>query len=334
MLVALCPLMFLLSAYLLSESLATCLGTLAFLFAVRAHVRDRHGYAVAAGAFAGAAMLVRADMVTLVPALLLLTWNRAWTPRRRLGHAGLVVAAFAVMLSPWALRNLVRFGAPHLTATEWPAEDGEPLPTGPMAWMRTWANGGTGDGDLSGRFVFRQHIDVAKEVQPRMYDSDDERARLVAAAGIYNAAGLTPEVNARFEALAAERRRAHPWHTLVYLPWRRAQRLYAPLPAGDYPIRVRFLGLPQLRRAIFLGANVVIYGLAIAGGLVLLRRARAVALALGVAIAARTIVHMWAVPTFVSQRYLVEVMPLLVLCAAVAVGTSLARLRERRLARA
>jgi 4-amino-4-deoxy-L-arabinose transferase-like glycosyltransferase len=321
-LVALCPLMFLFAVYFLTESLSTFLGTLAFWCALRSARQESKSklYAVASGCAVGVALLVRADMITLIPALLVLVWRRAT-------NIGLIVAAAGLMIAPWAVRNLIQFGHPHIAATEWPAQDGQPLPTGPMQWMRTWAAGRPGDGDLSSRFVFRQPA-TAQDLRPVMYDSAAERDELVSILDDYRPRGLDAGVNERFVALAQRRTRQHPFRTFVSLPLMRAARLFDSPPRGDYPIRVRFLGLPQSRHLLFDFANWLVYLLAAPGIVILWRRHRQVALAVAAAVACRTALHMWAVPTFVCQRYLIEVMPLLLFLDVVAIDWLFAAARN------
>ena len=326
-LVAFCPLMFLFASYRLSESLATFLGTLAFFLAVRSRKSASFAAAAACGLVSGAALLVRADMVTEIPALVLLLWNRSWPPKVRVKRTVVMLATIAIALLPWALRNTIQFGQLHITGAEWPAQDGEPLPTGPMQWMRTWAAGRPSDGDLSSKLVFRESFSPDQVVLPRMYDSADERAEAVSLLEELRRRGLTAAVNDRFLGLAQRRRRARPFYVFVQLPLARAKRLYEAPPRGDYPIRIGFLHLPESWQATFNGANAIIYLLALAGAVILLRdsRRRYLATAIIVAIAARTLLHLWAVPTFVCQRYLVEVMPLLILMCTV----SLSRIVER-----
>src|SRR6266511_4115669 len=211
-LVALCPLMFLFAVYFLTESLSTFLGTLSFFCALRSAQPEPRSklYAIASGCAVGAALLVRADMISLIPALLVLVWRR-WS------RIGLILLAAGLMIAPWAVRNLIQFGHPHIAATEWPAQDGQPLPTGPMQWMRTWAAGRPGDGDLSSRFVFRQPA-TPQDLRPVMYDSAAEHAELVSILDDYRRRGLDATVNERFVALARQRTRQHPFRTFVTLP--------------------------------------------------------------------------------------------------------------------
>ena len=324
-LLTICPPIVLFASYALTESLATFLGTLGFWLALHARKRASLIGAAACGGVIGAAFLVRADMITEVPALLVLMWNRSWPAALRAKSLALVLVAAAVVVAPWGLRNIRQFGRPHLTATEWPAQDGEPLLTGPMQWMRTWAAGRKGDGDLSGMFVSKQPFDPEAVVRPRMYDSPAERRALISILQDYLRDGLTPAVDARFVQLAATRTRNHPWRVFVQLPIVRAIHLYAPPPSGDYPIRVSFLGLPRHRRQIFAIANAILYVLAIGGAFVLwrVRQHRPVAAAIVVAVACRTLLHMWAVPTFVCQRYFVEVIPLLIVLGAIMINWSM-----------
>jgi 4-amino-4-deoxy-L-arabinose transferase-like glycosyltransferase len=321
-LVMICPVMLLFASYSLSESLATCLGTLAFWLAIAADKRASLWSGAACGAAIGAAFLVRADMITELPALIVLLWRGAWPVRVRVKSALVMLVAAALAVAPWGIRNLLQFGRPHLAATEWPSQDGQPLPTGPMQWMRTWAAGRPGDGDLSGLMVFRVQFEPEQVVRPVMYDSAAERATLISLLHDYRLNGLTPAVDERFVELARDRARRHPWRVFVALPIVRAIHLYQPPPAGDYPIRLGFLGLPRYRSQIFGTANAILYLLALGGALALWRSRprRQVLAAIGAAVGLRTLLHMWAVPTFVCQRYLVEVIPLFIILGVILIG--------------
>ena len=70
-----CPLLFRLSCYALSESLATFLLTLELWLALRAGQRGSLSAAALAGMAAGLAQLVRLDAVTLLPAVALALWT-------------------------------------------------------------------------------------------------------------------------------------------------------------------------------------------------------------------------------------------------------------------
>jgi 4-amino-4-deoxy-L-arabinose transferase-like glycosyltransferase len=310
-LVFLAPPLFLFAAYRLTESLATFLTTLVIYCAVRA-MRGEHLmlWAGLAGLFAGLGQLVRADVITVAPAIGLAIWFAREPLRRRALAGALALAAWCVALAPWALRNLALDGAPHLAAAEWPAQDGHPLPTGPIAWMRTWAAGRQGDADIAGTMVFERNLPPSF-VRDRMIDSPAERERLGALLERYNHERLSPAVDGEFRALAAERRARAPLRYFVGLPAQRFLELYRAPRHAEFPLRIGFLGLPATRPGFDL-FNVLLYLAALVGAWKLWRADKRLLAVLAAALVARTLLHLWAVPPFVSQRYLVEGIPLFI----------------------
>jgi 4-amino-4-deoxy-L-arabinose transferase-like glycosyltransferase len=315
-----CPLLFLTSTFALTESLATLLATVELWLILRAwDHRPSLLYAALAGVAAGLGQLVRSDALTLLPAVALaLFWSAdRWRPRLTL--AATFAAAALLIFAPWPLRNLARFGAPHAEGTEWLAADGRPLPTGAIRWMRTWCTAAPGDSYLSALLFFGRRFNAHTPglLLPRMYDSADERRRVEAILDGAGAGGLTPEIDAQLDELARERTWRAPFRTWVRLPLKRLARLYQSPPAAEMPIRVPFLGLPQ-HRELFDIWDYIMYGFAPFGIAFLIqenqRRFLAVLL---LAVAARTLLHMFAVPSYVSQRYLAEAFPLLIALAAV-----------------
>ena len=104
------PILILQSVYVMAESLFALTLMLAFLLAERVRARrGGAGAAAAAGAMLGIAFLVRAQAAVAAPALLLWLW-----PSRERGSRPLAFAALAALLvvAPYAVRNLARFGAP------------------------------------------------------------------------------------------------------------------------------------------------------------------------------------------------------------------------------
>jgi 4-amino-4-deoxy-L-arabinose transferase-like glycosyltransferase len=313
-----CPLLFRLSCYALSESLATFLLTLELWLALRAGQRGSLGVAVLAGMAAGLAQLVRLDAVTLSPAVALALWAPP-VPRQRWRLMGAFALATTLVVIPWPVRNWIHFGAPHLEGTEWPAQDGQPLPTGAMQWMRTWCTAAPGESYLSVHFVFRRPFSSRTRgvLLPAMYDSEEERLRLAALLDRAGRLGLVPEVDREFVELARERWRRAPLRTLVVLPARRLVQLWSPPLPGELPWRIPSLGLSD-RHWGFGVWDKILYVLAMLGVLVLLRCGdRHLTAVLTCAVAARSLLHSFAVPNFVNQRYLVEAFPLLIVLAAV-----------------
>lgn len=316
--VLLCPLLFLLTTYPLTESLATLLSVASVYLTFRAHRHRSPGFAAAAGLAAAAALLVRTDCVTVLPACLLLLAGLLRLDRSAgLKCAAAFCVAFTVLYAPWPARNLVRFGAPYFEGAEWPAQAGEPLPTGFISWLRTWCTALPGESHLNNLFVFGHRFSATAPgiVLPQMVDGPAERARLLQILQEAGARGLTPTVDRGFAELARERRQRRWLRYFVTLPAKRVVRLWGPPVRGELPMRVSWLGLPE-RWGLFSLANWISGALALAGVAALVwRRERLLLASLTLPILARTVLHAFAVPQFVGQRYLAEAMPF-ILCLA------------------
>src|SRR3954452_10168332 len=109
------PLLWLADGALMSESLygPFVVGS---LIAACAYAGNRTpARAALVGALVGLAALTRGEALLLVPLLALATLVRAPLPGRvRLAHLGALVAAFALVLAPWSIRNALTFDAPVL----------------------------------------------------------------------------------------------------------------------------------------------------------------------------------------------------------------------------
>jgi 4-amino-4-deoxy-L-arabinose transferase-like glycosyltransferase len=90
-----------LSAYALSEAIYACLAMATVFVVQRAVDREHVGLAMAAGALAGAAALVRPAMLIFLPLAIL--WMLA---RRRPALAVATVLASAAVIAPWTIRNV------------------------------------------------------------------------------------------------------------------------------------------------------------------------------------------------------------------------------------
>lgn len=344
-LVLACPLLIYLASYGLSESLATFLTALQLFLVARAlragalpaprraALRGPLGYAALLGVVAGLAQLVRVDSVTMLPPLALGLYWAGRGLRQRALLAGAFVACFAVVFSPWPLRNLARFGAPQPFGTTWMSQDGRVLPTGMMRWMMTWGHGAPGESYLILLVANSLPLspDQPGQLMPVMYDSPAERERVAALFHAYNRGKLSPEVDAAFIALANERARRAPLRTFVVLPAKRLISLWRPIPSYELPFRSSLLGLPRLRPS-YDALTVGLTALGLLGAAVLawqalrarsqdpdrgLTRPRLLALML-VVLASRSAVHCYAHP-FPLQRYLAEAFPALLALAACAI---------------
>ncbi len=80
---------------------------------LRADVRGSTRFLIAAGVFFGLAALFRANgligVIAMPAAIVIGNWGR-WNWRKALRHAAIAIGAMAIILSPWVIHNLVRFG--------------------------------------------------------------------------------------------------------------------------------------------------------------------------------------------------------------------------------
>jgi 4-amino-4-deoxy-L-arabinose transferase-like glycosyltransferase len=107
-LAALSPILVSADSAVMSETLLGLLVALCALAAYRLRERPSAARAALLGALIGLAALTRGEALLLV--LLLLPW-------RRLGLAAVLVAACAVVLAPWTIRNFSTFDEPVLLST-------------------------------------------------------------------------------------------------------------------------------------------------------------------------------------------------------------------------
>ncbi|MGZ3439969.1 MAG: hypothetical protein ACXVDD_10645 [Polyangia bacterium] len=327
--VIVCPMLLFLSCYGLSESLATFLTTLTLFLALR----DGRRWAVGAGVAFALLQLTRIDGFAVLPAIALALYWGASAWKERLVRAALFAVAAVVVFSPWPIRNLVRFGAPHVEGTAWMRQDGSPLPLGMMRWMRTWGTGAWGQDFALLKVANDGYLKVDRGgiVLPAMYDNDAERALVVSIFEHYNHGGLTPAVDAEFERLAEARRRQSPLRYYVKLPLLRLAAEWTPVVEWELPMRTRVLHLPESRHAYDVFER-VLFALALLGAAMLARRdARLVVIVIAV-VGARAALHAFAHP-FPVERYMVESFPAMMALTGCGIVLPLAWARARWLRR-
>jgi hypothetical protein len=277
-----CPFVAIYVATILTETLATLLCTLAIVFgswALRAdyrHVGRPSMRWLLAGLAAGVATLVRPESGLVVAALgtmLVLANLRHASPRRRcdeprphlreiarhVGGSGLLLTlGFALPLAPWATRNALVLGRFEPLNPRSVAMPGEFVAAGYAAWVRTWIHDPRPVWPLL--FALDERRIRIEDVPEDAFDTPEERARVTALLDQYNAprpdadpgdqepGGMTPEVDARFQALARERIDRHPLRYYVKLPVERALTLWLDPHADYYPFSGDLFPLDQLDR--------------------------------------------------------------------------------------
>ena len=179
----------------------------------------------------GAAILLRPDggivLAVVEGYLLLLLIRRAWVRLKTesvlsaslpILRAGIIVAAGATaLLVPWTLRNLRTLHRFEPLAPRYANDSDEPVMPGFNRWVKTWMADYVSVQEIYWS-VPGEAIDATK-LPRRAFDSEQQREETAALFADYNQDhDMTPELDARFAALAAERIHASPLRYYVWLP--------------------------------------------------------------------------------------------------------------------
>ncbi len=179
----------------------------------------------------GAAILLRPDGGIVLAAVegyfLLLLIRRAWV---RLKTESVLSASLPILraiilvaigatapLIPWTLRNLHTLHRFEPLAPRYANDSDEPVMPGFNRWVKTWMADYVSVQEIYWS-VPGEAIDVTK-LPRRAFDSEKQREETAALFADYNQDhDMTPELDARFAALAAERIHASPLRYTVWLP--------------------------------------------------------------------------------------------------------------------
>jgi len=148
-----------------------------------------------------------------------------------------------MVLSPWAIRNLITLGEPQFLAPKNSNLPGELVPYGFMAWEKTWLYR-VKDCYLVPWKLNDESIDV-EQIPGRAFDTAEEKQRVAGILEQYNNdLTLTAEEDQEFGALARERTARHPLRTYLWLPAARAATIWftprielIPVAGHVFPLR-------------------------------------------------------------------------------------------------
>jgi len=262
----------------LTETLAIFLSALALLFAVKGlqQLQNRNGWGAHWWIFCGlaiaAGILLRPDAGILLAGiggyLLLLLFRRPY--RRRIVAAGILLATVALApLVPWTLRNWRVFHVFEPLAPRYANNPGEFVPAGFNRWIKTWLVDYVSVDDIFWH-VPGDPLDIRK-LPPRAFDSAEQRTVTEGLFSEYNATcdpfcRMTPELDAQFAALAAERIRHSPLRYYLWLPLARVAGMWLrprteALPLDSHWWRFRW-DLKDALIGVLLGAINLAYVLA------------------------------------------------------------------------
>jgi 4-amino-4-deoxy-L-arabinose transferase-like glycosyltransferase len=268
------------------------------------------------------AMLLRPDGVLLAAAATAAIGWYAWRQGRLavgLKTALLCGLLAALPLVPWTVRNWRTFHVVQPLAPRRVNDPGEYVTYGFYRWMATWSVDFVSTGDVFWN-VGTVDIDV-DDLPSRAFDSPVQRAQTTELLAKYNKHHtVTPELDAEFAALAEERERADPLLCRVWVPALRvADMLLRP--------RTETLGLnadwwrvshhrEESVEAVGLGLlNAALVGAALVG--VARRRVPWVALML---VYAALRCALLSTMENSEPRYTLELLPILMVCAACGVA--------------
>ena len=132
--------------------------------------------------------------------------------------AGIVFSLFALApLIPWTIRNFRTLSHFQPLAPRYATEQDELVPRGFNRWVKTWIADYTSVEEFYWS-VPGNNLDPSK-LPDRAFDSSEEQDKTLALIADYNQSQqITPDLDARFGDLAAERIRAHPARYYTVLP--------------------------------------------------------------------------------------------------------------------
>ncbi len=236
LLAALCPFLANYAAAALTETLEIFFTTLAFSFAFRglgvggAAWRSLTPW-IGCGLAIGGAILLRPDGGILLASigcyLLWLLIRSLGTVDYRTGPvasartvvaAGLLTAVFAMVpLVPWTVRNFHTLHRFQPLAPRYANDSDEPVMTGFNRWVKTWIADYVSVQEIYWN-VPGEEIDAAR-LPRRAFDSPQQKEETDQLFADYNRDhDMTPQLDARFGALAAERIHAGPFRYYLRLP--------------------------------------------------------------------------------------------------------------------
>ena len=216
----------------LTETLAVFFTALALLFAVRGMVAHGLRRWILCGLAIAADILLRPDAGILLAAICAYLVIQFFRHRDRgpIVFAGIVVVVVSLTpLVPWTVRNWRVFHIFEPLAPRYANNPWEFVPAGFNRWVKTWLVDYVSVEDIYWN-VPGDRID-ANKLPPRSFDSADERDLTARLFGAYNATcdpgcRITPELDAQFASLAAQRIHAAPLRYYVWLPLARVADMW------------------------------------------------------------------------------------------------------------
>jgi 4-amino-4-deoxy-L-arabinose transferase-like glycosyltransferase len=218
-LAAVCPFTANYSVVVLAETLSVFCVVVALVALERWVAKGRAwGWVLVLGCALSGAVLLRPDEGILAAAIVpVMVW--VGVRGRKLGVAPAVVAVMLVVLplSVWTARNWRVFHVVQPLAPRYANDPGEEVPYGFQRWFRTWAVDYKATVD-----IYWNYDDTPMRMMDlpgRAFDNAGQREQTRALFAAYNkVVSATPEFDAAFARIAAERIADHPLRYYVVLP--------------------------------------------------------------------------------------------------------------------
>lgn len=276
-LAGLCPFLADYSAAALTETLEVFFTTLTLHLALRGFECARLRDWAACGAACAATILLRPDGVLLLIALEVYLLSKIVLSRRSpsgisarsLFYAAVLVAVIAVLpLAPWAWRNWQVFHRFQPLAPRYANEEDEFVPMGFNHWTKTWIADYASVEEIYWAVPGSQ---MDADILPsRAFDTPQQQETVQLISDYNPVLHISPELDKRFEAIAAERIRAHPVRYYLWLPGLRIADMWLRPRTELLPSNSRWWEFDDeprwLALAIVLGVINVLYVLAAIAG--------------------------------------------------------------------
>jgi 4-amino-4-deoxy-L-arabinose transferase-like glycosyltransferase len=177
--------------------------------------------------------------LAFAPALLMVLVRQKGRVNIRGGAARLVVVCVLLAVTPfaaWTWRNWSTFHVFEPLAPRYATDPGESTQAGWVSWVKTWCVDFVSTYQVYWN-VPGDTLDISK-LPSRAFDSPEQYAQTAALADDYNNNGqsLTPEIDARFAKLAAQRYATHPVRSHVLLPMARVADMWLRPRVENLPI--------------------------------------------------------------------------------------------------
>ncbi len=326
-LAALCPFLADYSAAALTETLEVFFTALTLHLALRAFERPRLRDWAGCGVACGATILLRPDGVLLLIALEAFLLARVVLQKRSplpaIATGGLFQAALLVAvlpLAPWAVRNWHVFHRFQPLAPRYANEENEFVPMGFNHWVKTWIADYSSVEEIYWA-VPGSELDAGK-LPLRAFDTPRQQEETAELISDYNPVlHISPELDKRFEAIAAERIRAHHARYYLWLPLLRIADMWLRPRTEMLPSDSRWWEFNDEPRwsamAIGMGAINLLYLLAAIAGWMRFRKTELLGLLVLFVILRSAFLGTLENP---EPRYTLEMYPIVIVLAAAGVA--------------